>query len=29
MGRLDDYARALEQLADPEPYLLEHSGLPG
>jgi hypothetical protein len=29
MGRIDDYARALEQLADPEPYLLEHSGLPG
>jgi hypothetical protein len=29
MGRIDDYARALEQLADPKPYLLEHSGLPG
>lgn len=29
MAKLDDYARALDALDDPEPYLLEHSGLPG
>ncbi len=29
MSKLDDYARALDGLDDPEPYLLEHSGLPG
>ena len=29
MGKIDDYARALDRLDDPEPYLLEHSGLPG
>jgi hypothetical protein len=29
MGKVDDYARALDGLEDPEPYLLEHSGLPG
>jgi hypothetical protein len=27
--RIDEYARALRELDDPEPYLLEHSGLPG
>ena len=29
MGKLDDYARALDGLDDPEPDLLEHCGLPG
>jgi hypothetical protein len=29
MGRRDDYARVLRSLDDPDPYLLEHSGLPG
>lgn len=29
MTRVDDYARTLGGLDDPEPYLLEHSGLPG
>ena len=29
MSKVDDYARALEALDDPGPYLLEHSGLPG
>jgi hypothetical protein len=29
MGKVDDYARALHALDEPEPYLLEHSGLPG
>jgi hypothetical protein len=29
VARIDDYARALEALDDPQPYLLEHSGLPG
>ena len=29
MAKVDDYARALDGLDDPEPYLLEHSGLPG
>jgi hypothetical protein len=29
MGKVDDYAVALDGLDDPEPYLLEHSGLPG
>jgi hypothetical protein len=29
MGKVDEYARALRDLDDPEPYLLEHSGLPG
>ena len=29
MGKVDDHVRALEALDDPEPYLLEHSGLPG
>jgi hypothetical protein len=29
MGKVDDYARALDGLDDPESYLLEHSGLPG
>ena len=29
MSKVEDYARALDGLDDPEPYLLEHSGLPG
>ena len=29
MTKVEDYARALRGLDDPEPYLLEHSGLPG
>ena len=29
MTKVDEYARALRELDDPEPYLLEHSGLPG
>jgi hypothetical protein len=29
MARIDDYIGALRDLEDPEPYLLEHSGLPG
>jgi hypothetical protein len=29
MTRVEEYARALAGLDDPEPYLLEHSGLPG
>lgn len=29
MARIDDYKGALRDLGDPEPYLLEHSGLPG
>ena len=29
MGKVEDYARTLDGLDDPEPYLLEHSGLPG
>jgi hypothetical protein len=29
MARIDDYKDALRDLGDPEPYLLEHSGLPG
>jgi hypothetical protein len=29
VGKVDDYARALAALDDPQPYLLEHSGLPG
>jgi hypothetical protein len=29
MTKLDDYVSALRDLDDPEPYLLEHSGLPG
>ncbi len=29
MSRVDDHARALAGLEDPEPYLLAHSGLPG
>jgi hypothetical protein len=29
VGKVEDYARTLDGLDDPEPYLLEHSGLPG
>lgn len=29
MSKVDEYARALRALHDPESYLLEHSGLPG
>lgn len=29
MARIDEYRAALRSLADPEPYLLEHCGLPG
>jgi hypothetical protein len=29
VGKIDDYAVALDGSDDPEPYLLEHSGLPG
>lgn len=29
MSKVDEYARALRGLDDPESYLLEHSGLPG
>jgi len=29
VSRVQDYAAALRALDDPEPYLLEHSGLPG
>ena len=29
MGKLHDYALTLDALDDPEPYLLEYSGLPG
>jgi len=29
MTRIEEYARALGELDDAEPYLLEHSGLPG
>jgi hypothetical protein len=29
MSKLDEYTRALRDVDDPEPYLLEHSGLPG
>lgn len=29
MSKVDEYARAISELEDPEPYLLEHSGLPG
>jgi hypothetical protein len=29
VGKIDDYARALGGLDEREPYLLEHSGLPG
>jgi hypothetical protein len=29
MSKVEDHARALDGLDDPEPYLLEHSGLPG
>jgi hypothetical protein len=29
VGRVDDHAAAPRALDDPEPYLLEHSGLPG
>lgn len=29
MSKVDDYVRAVGELDDPEPYLLEHSGLPG
>ena len=29
MAKVEDYARTLDGLDDPEPYLLEHSGLPG
>jgi len=29
MARTDEYRAAIRSLADPEPYLLEHSGLPG
>jgi hypothetical protein len=27
--KVDEYAQAVRELDDPEPYLLEHSGLPG
>jgi len=29
MGKFDHYRIALRRLADWDPYLLEHSGLPG
>jgi hypothetical protein len=29
VSKVDEYARALRELDDPEPYLLQHSGLPG
>lgn len=29
VSKVDEYARALRELDDPESYLLEHSGLPG